>query len=134
MALAMQWWERRALAGWVAVAALLIVVTPAVLLAVAGVPPAPTEPETIATPIEQVGVDPVLVESLESRAGGAASVVPRRAGGGEREAAAPALGAARLPAAPVWGLLVVALLGSIWLSVMSSASRRRRERDLTPRG
>lgn len=126
--------ERRMHAVWVAVAALLLVVTPAVVLAVAGVPPAPTEPEPTAAPIEQVGVDAVLVGSPASRAGTAASAAPRRAGGGEREAAAMALGAARLPAAPVWGLLVVALLGSVGLSVLTSASSGSRERDLTPDG
>ena len=127
-------WERYVRGVGLAMAVLALVVAPAALLAVAGVPPAPSEPEPIAAPIEQVGVDPVLVVAPAPRVGAAASGAPRRVGGGEREAAVTALGAARLPAAPVWGLLVVALIGTVGLSVLCSASSGGHGRDLTQGG
>lgn len=136
----MRWPQRRARTVRIAVAVLLLMVAPAIALAAVGVPPAPPDPVPLAPPIAQVGIEAVVPPPTSgvvvASAAGAplpSSAVPRRVTTADR-GISPALHATNLPAARVWALLVVAVLGSAALSVVHRVQGGAVGLDLTRNG
>lgn len=137
----MRWPQRRARTVRIAVAVLLLMVAPAIALAAVGVPPAPPDPVPLAPPIAQVGIEAGVTPGptsgvVPAPAAGApppSLAVPRRATAADR-GISPALHAATLPATRVWVLLVVAVLGSVVLSVVHRAQGGAVVHDLTRNG